>query len=1009
MKKIHGSEGLFIKSFLTSKILKVMRISLTLIFLATLQLFAGNSYSQSAKLTLNLQNASIENILNEIEQQSEFFFVFNYKLVDVDRQVNIQAENKPISEVLTSVFSGSDVDYMVLDRQILLSPRAYLNDVKAKLQPITVTGTVSDETGNPIPGVTIVLKGTTQGSISDANGEYTINVDDPDATLVFSFIGMLTQEVQVGNQTSINITMIADAIGLEEVVVVGYGTARRKDISGAVSTVKLEDTPVALSAKTNILQSLRGGVTGVNIGTQNNVGETPEILVRGQNSINGSNVPLIVLDGVIFLGNISDINPSDIASIDVLKDASSAAAYGSRSANGVIMINTKKGTSDKPTIRFSTSVGANTWKNKFDLMETPRYLEKYAVQNNYSSPDDIIWDDETRNVLFAQRVNTDWLDLVSRNGLIQDHQVSVSGKSNRVNYYFSGGFADQEGVIVGDDYTRISLRSRLNIDVTEWLEIGIDGTYNNNDYSGIGASLGSATYSAPIGYPYRYDGMPFDVSSNTGTLLERWPTGGSIQSPLWGTDGTVDDIDKNDFFRFAGNALLKVPKVEGLTYRLNTSINANFRTQDRFYDENYGIQEHSQPPYFERYSASALQANLSTANGYNRRSQGYNYVIDNIINYKREFVNHYVDVILVATRDYTSQRDSEWTGDNFSANGNTTLGLNGLGFATIQENFLDIVERSNVGYLGRLIYAYNHKYHITASIRRDGASVFGSDIKWGNFSSIGVAWTVSEENFLANNDYLDYLKIKASYGQNGNQGVTPYGTLASVLTGVSGEVKYEFGDNPGEILYGIQQASLSNPTLGWEKTTSFNGGFQSAWLGNRIFLDLDFYISKTTDQIFTREIPIMTGFTSIISSLGQIDNNGIEINLRTVNMNKGELKWWSNLSYWRNRNIVAELYGDDIDGDGVEEDDIANNLFIGKSLGAIYGYEYIGIVQEDDNEYINSVGAQPGDPMFQDLDGDGFITADNDRKILGYRKENYRLGLSNIDFVIKQKAGIRSN
>lgn len=871
----------------------------------------------------------------------------------------------------------------------------------------TIKGVVSSEDGSPVPGANIVQKGTTNGTMTDFDGNYTIVLRAGSDVLMFSSLGFATLEETVGNRTTVDVTLQEDSQKLEEVVVVGYGTAKRKNITGAVTQVDLEDSPLALAPNTNVLQTLRGSAAGINIGAQTRVGQTPNILVRGQNSINGTNNPLIVLDGVIFLGSIADINPADIASINILKDASAAAAYGSRSANGVIMINSKKGKTEKPVIRYSTSSGITVWQNKPNLMGTPRYLEKYAIQNNFESIDDIVWDDEYRTVLFDQRVNTDWLDLVSRTGTTQKHHLSVSGRSNKVNYFFSSGYEKQNGVIVGDQFRRISVRSRLNVNVTDWLEVGLDASYNNNDFSGVEANLGNAMIMAPIGYAYRYDGQPFNVDGNNSRALERYPTGSSIQSPLWGIDGSETRINRNDFLRMTANLLFKVPGVKGLTYKLNYSINGDFgrggftgvnddvAVDDFFRSENYYTQEADAAPFFDRYSPAALQVGLAQANGRNTTFKEYNYVIDNIVNYNRDFGKHGLNLTLVATRDFLSSKRTTLTGSDFSGSGNTTLGINGLAFAALQINDLNIVERSNVGYLGQIGYAFDNKYHLNASYRRDGASVFGADRKYGNFSSIGAAWTVSEEGFLKGNNTLNYLKLNGSYGINGNQGVRPYQTLARVLSGPSGDVEYAFGDNPSELLFGIQQANLGNPDLGWERTTSFNAGLRSAWLNNRVFFDLDVYFSQTEDQIFTRQIPIMTGFESITASLGQVDNNGLEISLRTINVVKEDFTWNTDVNFWRNRNTVASLFGDDIDGDGREEDDIANNFFIGESLGALYGFDFIGVVQEEDTDYIQNVGALPGDPKFQDLNGDGFITAEDDRKILGFDKENFRLSLGN--------------
>jgi len=876
-------------------------------------------------------------------------------------------------------------------------------DYDGLVQTVGISGTVVDGQNNPLPGASIVEKGTTNGTQADFDGNFTLTVADLNAVLVVSYIGFSGQEVAINGRSQLQIVLQEDSAQLDEVVVVGYGTARRKDISGAVSTVDLEDSPIALSANTNALQVLKGNVSGVNVGVQNSPGTTPDILVRGQNSINGSNSPLIVLDGIIFLGSMTDINTDDISTIDVLKDASAAAVYGSRAANGVIVITTKKGKSDKPIITYNTSIGVNTWQNKFDMMDRDRWTEKYIAQTpSINSPEDIVFDAAYATTLWEQKeVDTNWMDLISRDGFNQNHQIAVSGRSDKINYYFSGGYTSNEGAIVGDDFQRVSIRTKLDADVTDWLKVGIDGTYNNNDYSGVRASLGNNAYmQQPWAYPYRYEGMPVNPGSNTGTLLERYPTGQSVPNPLWGTDGTIDDIDKRNFYRLSAYALVDIPKIDGLTYRFNFSINANHNQRDRFVYEDYYIGEATTVPYIDRYSAGELAKRLSQANGYNNRTNSYTYVMDHILNYKKLLGDHYLDATLVATRDYSYSKLVSATGSDYSVNGNTLLGVDGIHKAAVQKTNLDVVERANIGYVGRLAYAYKDKYHLTGTMRRDGASVFGEDQKWGDFRSLGVAWTATEEDFLSGFESLDYLKIKASYGKNGNQGLAPYQTLARVASGNDGGIRYEFGDAPSSILYGVEQSNLGSPSLGWETTTAFNGGFQSTWFDNRVFLDLDFYFSETSDQIFSRQIPIMTGFSSIFSSLGQVDNKGVEISLRTVNISNQNLKWSSGLTFWQNRNKIVSLYGDDNDGDGKEDDDIANSLFIGKSLGAIYGYEYVGVVQEDDTEYIENVGAEPGDPMFKDLSGpdgvpDGIISADYDRKILGYRKENFRLSLSN--------------
>ncbi|MBU2996680.1 SusC/RagA family TonB-linked outer membrane protein [Cellulophaga baltica] len=861
-----------------------------------------------------------------------------------------------------------------------------------------IIGTVLDENGQPLPGVNILEKNTSNGIQTDFDGNFTISTSNANPILVVSYLGYKTKEVSVKNQTELSIVLEEDVAALEEVIVVGYSTIKKKNITGAVSRINLEDSPSALTPTTNILQSLQGVSSGINVGTSNSVGETPSITVRGQNSISStSNEPLIVLDGVIFIGSVTDINPSDIATIDILKDASSAAAYGSRSANGVVMITTKKGKTEKPLIRFSTSTGVNVWQQKPQLLGTQKYLEKYAAQNGFDSADDISWEGAFRTALYDQRVETDWLDFTSQTGVVNENNVSVSGRKDKVNYFFSGGYVDQEGVIIGDQFKRISVKSRLDVDVTDWLNVSIDGTYNNNDYSGVQANLRFAYLMAPFGYPYRYDNQPYDVVSNTSTDLERYPTGSSIQNPLWGTDGTARSMDKRNYFLLTATAEVKVPWVDGLSYRVNYSTSTKKQRQESFYYEDYYVTAtdviDADSEFIDRYSTESVQNNLSQANGTNVDTNTDTYVINNVIDYSQTFNKNFVNLTLVATRDYNSVTTNTFTGSDFSEIGNTILGSNGLYLAGTQETTYSITEETNVGYLAKLGYAFDNKYHLNASIRRDGASVFGAEKRYGTFSSLGLAWTLTEEDFLKNSKVLNYLKINGSYGTNGNQSISAYQTLATVALGNSGDIEYEFGD--GDIEYGIRQTSLENNTLGWESTTSFNVGLQSTWLNNKLFLDVDYYTSQTKDQIFTRQIPALTGYSTILSSLGQVDNTGLEINLRSTNIQTKNFNWSSSLMYWRNRNKIASLYGEDADGDGKEDDDISNSYFIGKSIGAIYGYEYVGVVQADDTEYLANVGGEAGDPMFKDLNGDGLIDADNDRKILGYTKANFSMSLSN--------------
>ncbi len=965
------------------KLIVNLKITFLLIIISISNVLARNGYSQVARISLEM---TLEQVMDEIEKQNDFYLIINQKQMDVNRLVDIQAENEPITDVLPELFNRGNINYAIPNRKILLTTEPLESNLvsfvlKDQQQQITVTGRITNPSGDPLPGATVIIKGTTRGTITDTNGNYLLENVPKDATLVFSFVGMQTQEIQVDNQTKIDVTMQEKALGLEEVIVVGYGTTTRKEYPGSVSSVKVETSPVSLAPNFNVLESLKGNVSGLNIGASNTAGGQPSMLIRGQNSISGSNDPLIILDGVIYLGSLNDINPNDITTIDILKDAVSAAAYGSRSANGIIAITTKRGRSSKPLISFNTSAGIQLWQNRPEMMKGEEWIKVVNARNQYPEGSTSWMKTGELNNLAAGK-ETNWLDEVTRTGVIRDYQLSVSGTGKGLNYYLSTSYNTNKGIILGDDFERISVLGKVNADITSWLQIGVDASYSQRDYSGFAADLSNAYSMSPYGVMYR------DEEGH----LEKYPYTQSAINPLWGVnDGTRDNTDFRQNFRLNSYGIIKVPWVKGLSYRINFVANLDKNRSGNFYHESYYVAEGEG---LQRYAPETLVGFLPKTNGNIDNNHTNSYIFDNIVNYRNTFGRHTVEGTLVATRDYRKYDQENSTGSDFAANGNTALGMWGIHYATVQKVNLNADERSNIGYLGRISYSYNNKYYLTTSYRHDGASVFGKDRKWGNFAALGVAWTISEENFMQNFAFLNFLKLKLSWGQNGNQGIGPYTTLARVATGPSGGYRYEFSNSPGKIYYGLVQSNLANDELGWESTESWNTGFESRWLTNRLSVDADIYFSKTSDQIFTRNIPVMTGFKTITTSMGQVNNSGVELTLNSVNIKQNNLMWSTSFTFWKNWNKLIHLYGEDINKDGKEDDDISNSLFIGKSLGAIYGYVQDGIVQEDDIEYMNLTGAKPGYPKYKDIDGTPGITA-NDRTILGYTKPNFNLNMGN--------------
>ncbi|MEL7586198.1 MAG: TonB-dependent receptor [Prolixibacteraceae bacterium] len=966
-----------------------MKLIVFLICFSVLSGIASGTYSQSARISLNLQQTTIKYALKEIENSSNYFFLYNNDLINVDKVISVKVENRGIEEVLAVLFAGEDVKYVVMDRQIIITPRNSGSLSVSQQSP--GKGKVTGVNGEALPGVTVAIKGTTRGTITDIDGNFSLPAQTGDI-LVFSFVGMQRQEVPFDGQQTVNVTMREDEQALDEVIVIGYGTAKRGEYTGSVSSVKMENSPISLAPNMNALESLKGNVSGLNIGATNTAGGEPSMLIRGQNSINGDNNPMIVLDGVIYMGSLNDINPNDIASFDILKDAVSAAVYGSRAANGVIAITTKRGTSGKPVITFNTAVGVHSWQNRPEVMKGAEWIKSVNARNGYADGStDWMKAGELANLEAGKEIN--WLDEITQTGIIQDYQLAVSGAGKGINYYLSTSYNTNKGVVVGDDFERISVLGKINTEITSWLKVGVDGSFSRRDYSGFAANVQGAQKVSPYGVMYR------DEAGN----LEKYPYTQSQVNPLWGVDdGTTDNEDIRHNYRLNSYLNVDVPWIKGLGYRLNYLINSDQNQSGSFYYEDYYIAEGSD---ISRYSPASVQALLSRANGNLNTNSTYSYVWDNILSYKNTFGKHNVEATVVATRDHLKYKIIYVTGSDFAANGNTALGMWGLHKATVQKvdlyvNNRDIngsqiggYERANIGYLGRVSYNFAGKYFLTGSYRRDGASVFGANIKWGNFAAVGAAWKISDEEFMKSVKPLDFLKLKLAWGQNGNQGVGPYSTLSWVANGPSGAYRYEFSNAPGKISYGLVQTTLGNPKVGWESTEAINAGFESAWLDNRLFVDVDGYFSKTTDQIFTRTIPVMNGYKTVKASMGQVNNTGIELTARGMLVRTDDLNWTSGITFWKNKNKLVKLYGDDINGDGKEDDDIGNNLFIGKSLGAIYGYQQEGIVQEDDTEYRQLTGAAAGTPKYRDLDGEAGITAD-DRTIVGYTKENFRLNMS---------------
>ena len=582
----------------------------------------------SAQISLSMQNKSTREVIREIEKVSDYRFFYNDNLSGLNTKISVSAQGENIRDVLEQIKSQAQITYIIKENnQIVLSALGYVSS-STQQNTRKITGIIKDQSGEPVIGANIVEKGTTNGTITDIDGQYSLEVGS-NSILVVSYIGYITQEIPVGKNNTLDVLLREDTETLDEVIVIGYGTTKRKDFTGSVSSVKLENSPIALSPNLNALESLKGNVSGLDIGATNSAGGEPSMQMRGQKSISGSNDPLIVVDGVIFMGSINDINPNDIASYDVLKDATSAAAYGSRSANGVIIITTKRGKTGKPVVTFNATGSMQTWQNKPELMKGEQWLESVMARNNSS---DLSWlkPQELANMEAGREIN--WLDASTRTGWVQDYQVAVSGAGEKMNYYLSAAYSDNQGVVIGDDYNRITALAKINTDITSWLQIGVDAAFTKSDYSGVGANIGEATQTSPYGVMYR---------NESEKLLEKYPYTQSSVNALWNTDKSVrDNKDIRNNFRANAYAVVKLPWVEGLSYRFNYAGNLSKNQSGDFYYEGYFVKEGAYDDE-TRYSPATLQSLLASANGKINNNTTDSWVIDNILNYKNTFGKHY--------------------------------------------------------------------------------------------------------------------------------------------------------------------------------------------------------------------------------------------------------------------------------------------------------------------------------------------------------------------------------
>ena len=882
---------------LYAKTIRFMKISLLLTLFTSLNVSAV-VYSQSAKLNLSVENQSVRNVIRMIEQQSNYRFFFSDNYQDLSNLVSLNVTGENIDQVLDDLFRNRAITYKVMENDVIV-----ITPTKAQQQ--TVTGKVTDaSTGDPLPGVNIIIDGTTTGVTTDINGEYTINVPGEESVLVFSYVGYDTKSIPVGSQTVINVKLVQSISELEQVVVVGYGTQRKEAVTGSVASMRGEQMREVPS--TNVSQALQGRVAGVDMSqTSSKPGAAMQIRIRGTRSLTASNDPLIVLDGIPFAGSISDIDPNDIKSIDILKDASATAIYGSRGANGVILITTNRGQrGQKATVSYNSYYGMKKIFSKYPMMDGPEFVKLRAAAGMYTNGED-----ESNNV------NTDWQDLLYRTGQVMNHDLGIAGGTDKGNYNFGLGYYHDEAVIPTQQFDRFSLRGAIDQGIGEYFRFGFTSNNSYNITEGDQVGLYGVLSMSPIADPYNADGslkrtikMPLD---------EQWVYTKSVLNKVkdkWLSETRAFGTYNNLYGE------VKIPGVEGLKYRANLGLNFRMSSGGNYTGE--GINS-SNPT---TVSTASINNSLRT-----------NWVIENLLTYDRTFAGkHQINVVGLYSAEQTRYYSSDIAAKDIPSDAFQYYNLGRAeGEITIDPANQDYWQSGLESWMGRAMYSFNNKYMLMATIRSDGSSRLATGHKWHTYPAVSAGWNISNEPFMQNAGWLDFLKLRLGYGQTSNQAVDPYATLGLLNTR-----PYNFG--PNNYAVGTYVSELPNSNLGWEYSTTWNYGLDFTLLNSRLSGTLEYYITNTKDILLSVNLPATSGVSSYTANIGETQNKGIELSLNGVIIdNLNGWRWEAGLNMYGNRNKLVAL------ASGSEKDE-ANWWFVDHPINVIYDYEKIGLWQQND-------------------------------------------------------------
>ena len=819
---------------------------------------------------------------------------------------------------------------------------------------VAISGTVVDELNEPVVGANVSIPGTTVGAITNMDGEFKLDVPQ-NATVNVSYIGYLTQTFQVGSERVYNIILTEDAVGLEEVIVIGYGSQRKSDLTGGI--VSVDAQKLQMVTTNNLMDKLVGQVPGLSItATTARPGEEQNIRVRGENSLSAENNPLIVLDGIPYNGNLGDIDPNVIETMSVLKDASAAAIYGSRGSNGVILIQTKKGKKGAVSVTYSGKFEVSQPERRLNMRKGQEYVQyiqdynrmKYGYSGEQLDPMILLNPSERDNYQAGRE--TDWQDIIFRTALSHSHQASVSGGTETTTYMGSISHTSEQGVVENTDLQRTNITLNITQVLKSWLTIGLATQATQSEDGGISPTIENAIKMSPYGIFKNENGSYYDYPMDQ-TLYA---------NPMQNVNAVQDKYRRNIFVSAFADILLPV---KGLSVRSQFGYNYRNTFEGTYHGRN------------------TLLGKQKEGRATIENKHYYDYTWENMLKYNNSFGQHRIDVTGLFSTQETNENEAKQEAEVFVNDDGAYHNM-----AAGEKNQVvtsKLTETAMLSYMGRVHYSYANKYMLTLTARSDGYSAFGANNKYAFFPSAAAAWNISSEDFF-DTDKVDLLKLRLSYGANGNQAIKAYQTLNRLSL-----AKYTWGD--GTIVNGsyVPSNGVGNPNLKWETSYTFNAGLDFSLFNGRLGGNVDFYVVNTKDLLMSRTVPIMNGYRSIMDNVGQTRNTGIEIALNSVNLETKDFTWSTGLNFALNRDKIVELREDG-------EDDITNKWFIGEPLRVFYDYNVIGTWQlgEEEKAAATQPGAVPGSAKLEDVNGDGVITA-KDKKIIGSKLPSFTLAMSN--------------